>query len=192
MGRYGFKWCWPPTRCRVYAAHAAVLCALEEGAEPGTIMRRVRELYSLGFDRMSDVAPFRCVICWERAEVGLPRRAEGLRLTLDHVVPRGSPRRAAPGIRNLVSVCQGCNSSRGTRPFQAWLRMKFEAGELHESPEIIWRRVRLVREAPLSPELGQRILQIYYPNTASKLPDRWARYQERRRQREIDLADLPF
>jgi hypothetical protein len=190
MNRYGFKWCWPTTRCKVYAAHAAVLRALEEGATGRDVRRRVREIYALGFETMSDVAPFRCVVCRAIATPNKARGEMGRRLTLDHFVPVSSRRRRSHGTRNLLSLCLSCNSSRGARPVRLWLREKHAAGEVEDPPEVVLRRIELARRAPLCRAIGSQILQVYYPSTAAHQTGRWQRRVQQKL--SLDLSDVPF
>lgn len=174
MNRFGFKWCWTTTRCKVYAASAGVLLALDEGHRGMALRRRVMELYELGLD-MFEIAPFRCVICGGRCVPNKGRDDSARRLTLDHIVPRSSNREACPGRKNLMAICGRCNSSRGCKPLRRWLHDKHLLGEIPDPPERVLRRVTLVREAPISRRVADEMVRYYYPGFHRVQNGRWAR-----------------
>ena len=186
MNRNGFKWCWPPTRCKIYAAHAAVLRAIEEGFSPREVIGRAQQICLLGFDEMIELAPLRCVVCLKRGTPNSPDRSPERRLTLDHIVP------GSAGTKNLLTLCMSCNSSRGSTPIRRWLRDKHEAGELDDAPRIVLRRVELARRAQLVDAIGMELLRIYYPKIADKIPGRAQRVKDRKKMLATYLDDVPF
>lgn len=89
----------------------------------------------------------RCLWC-NREQWHPTRKPNGVRLSLDHLVPVKHGGTHAPS--NLITSCVACNSRRGACPFEDWL----DSGQFDLR---VYRRIVTCLARPLDREKGRRL-----------------------------------